>query len=535
MPAIESYDVREATIESIQTALFNGTATCRQIVASFVSRIIAQDDSLRSVICLNPLALEVADKLDAKLAAGGPRGILFGVPILLKDNFDEVNMNTTGGCRALAGLQPGEDAATVQAFKHADAIILGKTNLHEMALEGLTVSSLGGQTINPFDLSRTPGGSSGGSAVAVAASFCVFATGTDTMNSLRSPASANSLFSVRPSWSLVSRAGIMPVSYTQDVAGPIARCTRDLAVALTVMASASPDLRDRATSCVPDHTVKLDYRANLTTGSLQGLRVGLVETFIDKTGREETEPVNSAIELMVIHLKRLGSEIIPINESIYNTQSILTRTDTQRYEFREELDAYLGLSSHTGTYPASFEALFRSDETLVIPSRRDLIRQSLISSTEDAEYKSVKSNIAELVQKLEETFDRLNLDALIYPEQTNLVVKLGSPFQRGRNGILAAVTGWPVVTVPAGFSTATTAGAPLLGTVPIGMEILGRPLTEQKLLQMAYQIETHIPVRRAPPLFADCFGESGHVTKIPQIPRRMWNVDEAYPLGSCLR
>ena len=231
------YDVREASVESIHNALFSGLITCRGVVEAFIARIEAYNPAINAIITLDPGALSAADDLDILLSAGNVTGRLFCIPILLKDNYDTASVRTTGGCLALAESQPTIDAPTVTAFKNAGAIILGKTNLHELALEGLTVSSLGGQTLNPYDLSRTPGGSSGGTGAAIAASFAVFGTGTDTVNSLRNPASANSLFSVRPTRGLISRAGIIPISYTQDAIGAITRTVEDLAVALTVMAS----------------------------------------------------------------------------------------------------------------------------------------------------------------------------------------------------------------------------------------------------------------------------------------------------------
>lgn len=205
------FDARETTISSVHHALFTGLNTCHEIVSSFLSRIEALNPKINAIISLNPNALTQAKTLDQQLSTGNASQRLFCIPILLKDNYDTVDMKTTGGNLALQNSQPTVDAPAVAALKNAGAIILGKANLHELALEGISVSSLGGQTINPYDSSRTPGGSSGGSAAAVAASFAVFATGTDTVNSLRSPASANSLFSIRPTRGLISRAGVIPI------------------------------------------------------------------------------------------------------------------------------------------------------------------------------------------------------------------------------------------------------------------------------------------------------------------------------------
>lgn len=171
------FDPREATIDTVHTALFSGITTCRSVVSSFLARIEAFNPKVNAIMTLNPQALEQADWMDMQLAAGNTTGPLFCIPILLKDNYNTADMNTTAGCLALAGSQPKYDAPAVTALKKAGAIVLGKTNLHELALEGLSVSSLGGQVVNPYDFTRTPGGSSGGTGVAVASSFAVFGTG----------------------------------------------------------------------------------------------------------------------------------------------------------------------------------------------------------------------------------------------------------------------------------------------------------------------------------------------------------------------
>jgi Asp-tRNA(Asn)/Glu-tRNA(Gln) amidotransferase A subunit family amidase len=173
----EPFDPREATVDSVHHALFTGITTCRSVVSSFIARIEAFNPTVNAIITLNPQALVIADEMDLRIASGNVTGSLFCIPILLKDNYDAVGMNTTGGCLALAGSQPVKDAPATAALKTAGAIILGKTNMHELALEGLTVSSLGGQTINPYDHTRTPGGSSGGTGAAIATSFAVFGTG----------------------------------------------------------------------------------------------------------------------------------------------------------------------------------------------------------------------------------------------------------------------------------------------------------------------------------------------------------------------
>ncbi|KAK3693761.1 amidase signature domain-containing protein [Podospora appendiculata] len=526
----DPFDVQEATIESIHNALFTRFTTCRDVVSSFIARIEEFNPTINAIIALNPEALSIADELDARISTGNITGPLFCIPVLLKDNYDTVGMATTGGCRGLAGNMPGADAPSVVALKNAGAIILGKTNLHELALEGLSVSSLGGQTINPYDHTRTPGGSSGGTSAAIAASFAVLGTGTDTVNSMRSPASANSLFSFRPTRGLISRSGVIPVSYTQDALGPMARTLDDLAVALAVMAGVGYDSADNATALAPPE-VRARYRdhpTSLFSPQLEDMRFGLLDGFFNHTASPETTPVNEVMGNIVSRLTAAGATVVNISEAIFNAPAISATLDVQTYEYREFLDAYLARPNASGTHrPASFNELYTSGNFLVIPSQHTYIKTAFRSSSGDASYFTAQRGIQHLTEALAATFASNDLDAIIYPEQKNLVVKLGSASQSGRNGILAALTGSPVVTIPAGFS-APTIDAPL--GVPIGMEILGQPWSEDLLLDIARHISELVPVRRMPK-FSSKMVEPRAYESVPVIRPNMDNIPSAYPLG----
>jgi Asp-tRNA(Asn)/Glu-tRNA(Gln) amidotransferase A subunit family amidase len=439
-------------------------------------------------------------------------------------------MNTTGGCLALKDSTPTEDAPTTAALRRAGAIILGKTNLHELALEGLSVSSYGGQTINPYDHSRTPGGSSGGAGAAIAASFAVFGTGTDTVNSLRSPASANSLFSFRPTRGLISRAGVIPISYTQDAVGAIGRSVADIAKALTIMSGIGYDSNDNTTALRPNWVHNIDYSSTMLGGSLQGLRLGLIEGFFNRTATDETTPVNDAMAQVVSILTAAGVSVIPITDTIYNATAIQTNHDVQQFEYQQELTSYLQRPSLQGVHTASMPELYRnsSGNFVIIPAQYSYVNNALVSSTSNSTYASKSST--NLIITIATTFKQHSLDALIYPEQKNLVVKIGSPSQCGRNGILAAVTGSPVVTVPIGFSPATE-HAPI--GVPIGMEILGLPWTESLLLRIARLLDERMHVRRMPVYANQIVEVTGEYKGVPVITPDSGNVDvKAYPLGT---
>src|ERR1700737_1432841 len=233
--AAADFKLEEATIPEIERAFHDHHLTCHQIVKTYLDRIAAYDKQgprLNAILTLNGGALAKADLLDAAFAKKGAVGPLHCVPVVLKDNYNTGDLPTTGGSLSLEGAQPGKDAFVVARLRSAGAIVLAKGNMHEFALGGTTVSSFGGQTLNPYDLTRTPGGSSGGPGAAVAANLATAGMGSDTVNSIRSPASACDLVGLRPTIGLVSRTGIIPAALTQDIAGPITRSVADAAAML---------------------------------------------------------------------------------------------------------------------------------------------------------------------------------------------------------------------------------------------------------------------------------------------------------------
>ena len=262
--------LEEATIGQIHAALGARTVTCSQIVRAYLDRIDAYDKkgpALNAIINVNPRAQQVAETIDRTDADTRRRRPLHCVPIILKDNFDTTDMPTTGGSKTFARSVPPDDAFVVKKFRDAGAIILAKANLTELALTGTTVSSLGGQTRNPYDLTRTAGGSSGGSGAAIAANFAAAGTGSDTGQSIRSPASATGLVGLRPTRGLISRDGIMPFSATQDEIGPMTRTVEDAARMLDVMAGY--DAADPITAFAAGH-VPPTYTSALNRDGLNG-------------------------------------------------------------------------------------------------------------------------------------------------------------------------------------------------------------------------------------------------------------------------
>src|SRR5258708_942186 len=271
---IKLFVLEEATVESIHAAFANKTLNCTTLVKSYLARIEAYDKqgpALRAIITVNPEALSLAAKQDKQYKdSKGRVGPLHCIPIILKDNYNTHDMPTSGGNVAMKNSIPASDAFTVEKMRKAGALILAKANLQEFARGGVSISSLGGQVLNPYDLTRTPGGSSGGTGAAIAANFAVLGLGSDTGQSVRSPASANNLVGVRPTRGLVSRAGVIPNSYTQDELGPITRTVTDAAKLLDIMVGYDP--KDPITAFGVGRT-PASYAAGLNAHALKGARI----------------------------------------------------------------------------------------------------------------------------------------------------------------------------------------------------------------------------------------------------------------------
>jgi Asp-tRNA(Asn)/Glu-tRNA(Gln) amidotransferase A subunit family amidase len=255
--------------------------------------------------------------------------------VLLKDNVNTNDMPTTGGSLSLKGYTPVTDAAITRKLRRAGAIILAKVNLHEFAMWGETVSSIQGQTLNPYDLTHTPGGSSGGTGAGVAANFAIAGIGTDTVNSIRSPASANSIVGIRPTLGLVSRAGIIPVSFTQDAAGPLARTVTDAAKMLNVLVGYDPN--DPATAWSVGNTEE-DYTKFLKANGLRGKRIGVLRSFFG------TAPINDEVNIIanqaVEDLKRSGATVVELNTPDLDSGKLTSDISVHLYEFKPAINAY---------------------------------------------------------------------------------------------------------------------------------------------------------------------------------------------------
>jgi amidase len=495
----QNFAIEETTIAGVQQALQTRATTCRQIVQTYLDRIAAYDHkgpAFNSILTLNPKALSEADWLDAERANGAAMGPLYCAPLVLKDNYNTADLPTTGGSASLAGMQPPADAFVVGRLRKAGAIILGKSNMHEFALSGTTVSSLGGQTLDAYDPTRTPGGSSGGTGVAVAANLAIAGTGSDTVNSIRSPASANAVIGIRPTKGLLSRSGIMPVSETQDAIGPIARTVTDAARLLEVMAGY--DQNDPSTAWSVGNT-PTGYVQFLKPYGLRGARIGLLKTMMGN-GPEHQE-VNGVMAAAIAALKGGGAEVIEVDAPALDANKLNTDNDVQKYEFKALMNAYLSTIPNA---PAKSLAEIIASGKFHKPSLEKFLlsAEGFANGMEEPDYKERLLRNQRTRQALVSVFAEHRLDALVYPLQKRLVVPLTELNQADRNGILASVTGFPAITVPAGFSQ-PTATAPL--GVPVGMDILGRPWSEGRLIELAYGFEQAVHARK-PPISAPPLG-----------------------------
>jgi Asp-tRNA(Asn)/Glu-tRNA(Gln) amidotransferase A subunit family amidase len=487
-----SPQVEELTVAKLQKALAGGQVSCREIVQAHLARIAAYDDEgprLNAILTLSPTSLARADELDAAFAKSGPVGPLHCVPVILKDNFNTKDLPTTLGSAALEGMQPTKDAFVVDKLRQAGAVIIGKANLHEFAASGTTASSLGGQTLNPYDLTRTPGGSSGGTGAAVAASFVVLGTGSDTVNSIRSPASAAALVGFRPTRGLLSRAGIAPVSETQDAIGPIGRTVEDVARMLEVMQGDDP--QDPATAASRGKAGS-NYLSSLDEKGLAGARIGVLRQMFGT--QPEHQEVNAAMASAIETMRKAGAQIIEIDEPGLDAVKLGKENDVQKYEFKTLMNAYL--ASIPDAPEKTVSQVIASGKYHRATLDKFLKEADAVENgMQDPEYQRRLERNARTRQAVETVMDAERLDAIVYPLQKRLVVPIKELNQADRNGHLASVTGLPALDIPAGFSSPTET-API--GVPIGMDFLGRAWSEATLLRIAYAFEQTAKIRKPP-------------------------------------
>jgi amidase len=477
----KSFDVMEATVADIHAELIDGYTTIREIVEQYIERIEAYDDDLNAILTVNPSALDRADELDENLRDGEIIGPLHGIPTILKDNQDTKDMPTTGGAVTLKDSTPPDDAFVVEQVREAGAIILAKTNLHEIAGGGTTVSSLGGQTRNPYALDRTAGGSSGGTGAAVAANMGPIGFGTDTVNSIRSPASACNLVGLRPSTGLVSRDGTIPVALTHDMVGPITLSVADAAIMLDVIAGYDP--ADPSTAQGAEH-IPNSYTEYLNPNGLQDARIGILRSVF--SSGPESEPVVEVAEEAIADIEALGAKTIEIEAEI-DVDELVASFNVSDFERQKQFNEYLD-SLDSGAPVDTFAEYVEAGE--YHPSLDSVLMAALEieSPTDEPGYFEQLYDRGKFIEQLYEIIAEDSLDAFFFPHQKQLVAEIGED-QLGRNGFLSSGTGFSSITVPGGFAE---------DGIPIGIEFLCRPFDEPTLFEVAYAYEQRTQHRRPP-------------------------------------
>lgn len=477
--------IEDLSIQDLQKSFCEGHTTCRALTEIYLRRIEAYDRQgphLNAVISVNPKAMEEAEALDRAFAEEN-RGPLHGIPILVKDNIETAGWVTTSGSLSLKDYVPEEDAFILKRLRDAGALILAKANLHEFAIWGESVSSILGQAVNPYDLTRTPGGSSGGTGAGIAANFAAAGIGTDTINSIRSPASACSCVGLRPTLGLVSRSGISPYSLDQDTAGPICRTVADAAIVLSAIAGYDP--QDPETAWTTGSTLPA-YAEFLDPGGLKGRRIGVLRSLFGN-GSEHSE-VNAVINRALDAMQEQGATLVEV-EAFFNTNQITSEISVHLHTLKDDLEGYL---QDIGASYRTLPDLIASGR--IHPGIVENLRTAAGFSRHDNEYRVRTLKRLNLRRSLMKLMADHSLDALAYPHQRRLVASIGDS-QVERNGVLASASGFPAISVPAGFSLPTDS-APL--GVPIGMELMGRPWNEGTLLSIAYAFEHHTRFRQAP-------------------------------------
>ena len=492
------FELNEVTVSQLQEKMSSGALTSEAITQKYLDRIGLIDKKgpeLRAVIEINPEALDIARQLDAERKSGKMRGPLHGIPVLIKDNIDTGDrMQTTAGSLALVGSTAPDDAFIIRKLRDAGAVLLGKTNLSEWANFRSTHSSSGWsgrgrQVRNPFCTDRSPCGSSSGTGVAVSANLCAVGIGTETDGSIVCPSGINGIVGIKPTVGLWSRDGIIPISHSQDTAGPMARTVSDAAVLLGLLAGT--DSNDPETSLAPAEAIR-NYTKFLDLNGLKGARIGIATDFMGFKAE-----VDQLMEKAIRQLKEQGAEIV---ENLkFENQSEWGKLEWQVLisEFKADLNTYL--KSRTGLQVNTLSDLVKYNQQNA-DTELKWFKQEIFEDAEktkgldDPEYKQALAKVKELTRQkgIDLLMEQHKLDALIAPTNgPSWTIDLvnGDHFGGGSSEA-AAIAGYPAITVPAGF----------VHGLPVGITFFGRAWSEPTLIKLAYAFE-QATLHRKPPQF----------------------------------
>jgi amidase len=491
------FELEEVTIAELQDGLKSGKFTSRSLAEKYLTRIQdldSQGPAINAIIEINPDALSIADSLDAERQSKGPRGPLHGIPILIKDNIGTADrMMTTAGSLALLEFAPAKDSGVARRLREAGALILAKTNLSEWANFRSSHSSSGwsgrgGQTRNPYALDRSPCGSSSGSGAGVSANLCAVAVGSETDGSIVCPSSANGIVGIKPTVGLISRAGIIPISHSQDTAGPMCRTVADAAILLGVLAGADP--ADAATAALRGRLAS-GYEFFFDPKSLQNARIGVLRKSYDFT-----ESAAGVFSASLDAMKSAGAVLVDPVEIASLGKFDDSELDVLLYEFKHDLNAYLAAAGPSAPV-RSLKDLIAFNEKY---GDRELayFGQDLFEKAQkkgpltDKAYLDAlaKNHLLTRVQGIDAAMVKHRLDALVAMTAgpSWLIDLVDGDHDTGGSSSLAAVAGYPNINVPAGF---------VFG-LPVGISFFGRAWSEPTLIKIAYAFEQATRVRKPP-------------------------------------
>jgi amidase len=479
------FDIRTASVADVQAAVTAGALSYERLVQLYLSRIDAYDKNgprLNAVLQINSRALEIARALDEERKTKGLRSPLHGIPVAVKDNIDVRDMPSAGGTLALAGTLPAQDATVIQRLRDAGAIVFLKTNMDELALGSQGLSSAGGQTLNPYDLARHPGGSSGGTAVAVNAAFATVGLGTETGVSIRNPASNNALVGIAATQGLVSRAGVIPVSFTQDRIGPHGKTVADAALLLEHIRGFDSD--DLTTTESLGKVERRSYSDALIE-RLAGTRIGVLRDLFRKG--DQFAAGNRLIDGEIALLAQRGAIVVDGLTTGLNLVALMPTLRLNNFELRFAFDSYLRRRGPTSPVKTLAE-LVGTGKFLkrIEPQLQQALKRESLDF--DPEYRARLENRRMMRELLVGLMDRYRVDALTYPFKSLAAPRIGTS-DAGSDNPVSAITGLPAVVVPAGFTS---------DGLPLAIEFMGRPFSEEQLIRIAYGYE-QASRRRVPP------------------------------------
>ncbi|GAA3930043.1 amidase [Luteimonas lutimaris] len=489
----DDFAFAEADIAGLQARMADGTLDSHALTRAYLDRIAAIDDAgprLNAVIELNPRALEEADARDAERKAGNVRGPLHGIPVLLKDNIDATPMVNSAGSLALAGHRPKDDAFLVRRLREAGAVILGKTNLSEWAnIRSSRATSgwsaRGGQTRSPYALDRNPCGSSSGTGSAIAANLAAVGVGTETDGSIICPSAVAALVGIKPTVGLVSRDGIIPISQSQDTAGPMARSVADAAALLAAMSGA--DASDPATQAATGHAIA-DYAPYLKADGLAGARIGVVRALMGYQ-----PDVDAAMERAIEAMRAAGATVVDAEIATLGEWNAAEFT-VLKYELKDGLERYLSGSGAPVTTLAGLIDFNREHAAEEMPFfDQDIFEQAqALGPLTDAVYLEARERTRRLAgpEGLDAALDAQHLDALVAPAMSPawLTDPVNGDHFTGAGYGVAAAAGTPSITVPMGDSHG----------LPLGVVFMGKAWSEPRLLELAYAFEQKTQARKPP-------------------------------------